>query len=416
MTRLKDRLGVLDGMRGIAVLLVLWYHLWEISWLPAPFPWLQWIPETGFIGVPLFFFLSGFVITFPFVRAQLAGERLPTWSHFAWRRFIKIVPSYVLSIVIAYAIGYTVLERFGAAPWQEILTHLLFIHTWWQSTYGSINGVLWTLAVEVEFYLVFPLIWWCFARRPFLTFVAMLAVAMLWRVHAAQCCFHTDMPLLVENLPGYLDIFACGMLSAWIFARFGHLCNRRVSLSACRSSRSPASCLLCVLLIDMFNNRASAQWETALQIYTRPLYGFGFAAIAIGSLAAPRALASAARKRAAALHGLHLLQSLSLSPDGRADHGERACSTICRRRSALRSRLASALHNTRLSRHDRASRTRNLSHRTPVATLAAAASLFRGRVGTLDDMRSGERGESLVEVIVAVAIVAIAAAALARRP
>jgi peptidoglycan/LPS O-acetylase OafA/YrhL len=274
-------------MRGIAVLLVLWYHLWEISWLPAPFSWLQWIPETGFIGVPLFFFLSGFVITFPFVRAQVAGERLPTWSHFAWRRFIKIVPSYVLSIAIAYAIGYAVRERFGAAPWQEILTHLLFIHTWWQSTYGSINGVLWTLAVEVEFYLVFPLIWWCFRRRPLLTFIAMLAVAMLWRIHAAQCCFHTDMPLLVENLPGYLDIFACGMLCAWIFARFGHhLRSPRISLGM-PIVASAGVVLVCALLITMFDNRATAQWETALQIYTRPLYGLGFGAIAIGSLAAP---------------------------------------------------------------------------------------------------------------------------------
>jgi peptidoglycan/LPS O-acetylase OafA/YrhL len=275
-------------MRGIAVLLVLWYHLWEISWQPAPWPWLQWIPETGFIGVPLFFFLSGFVITFPFIRAQVAGERAPTWGHFAWRRFIKIVPSYLLSIVIAYAIGYATHERAGAAPWQEVVTHLLFIHTWWQSTYGSINGVLWTLAVEVEFYLVFPLIWWCFSRRPLVTFAAMLAIAMVWRVHAAQCCFHDLMPLLVENLPGYLDIFACGMLCAWLFARFGHhLRTPRISLGM--PIVALAGLALCsVLLIGMFNYRMLPQWETALQIYTRPLYGIGFAAIALGSLTAPR--------------------------------------------------------------------------------------------------------------------------------
>ncbi|HTZ55002.1 MAG TPA: acyltransferase [Candidatus Acidoferrum sp.] len=285
---MKDRLGVLDGMRGVAVLLVLWYHIWEISWLPAPFMWLQWIPETGFIGVPLFFFLSGFVITFPFVRAQLAGERLPTWAHFAWRRFIKIVPSYVLSILIAYAIGYAAHERAGAAPWQEILTHLLFIHTWWQSTYGSINGVLWTLAIEVEFYLIFPLIWWCFSRRPLVTFAAMLTIAMLWRIHAAQCCFHDQMPLLIENLPGYLDIFACGMLCAWIFARFGHrLRAPRISLGMPIVAIAGVV-LVSALLIDMFENRAAPQWQTALQIYTRPLYGIGFAAVALGSLAAPR--------------------------------------------------------------------------------------------------------------------------------
>jgi peptidoglycan/LPS O-acetylase OafA/YrhL len=284
----KDRLGVLDGMRGVAVLLVLWYHIWEISWLPAPFMWLQWIPETGFIGVPLFFFLSGFVITFPFVRAQVAGERLPTWGHFAWRRFIKIVPSYVLSIVIAYAIGYAALERAGAAPWQEIVTHLLFIHTWWQSTYGSINGVLWTLAIEVEFYLVFPLVWWCFSRQTVATFGGMIAIAMLWRIHAAQCCFHHEMPLLVENLPGYLDIFACGMFSAWIFARFGHGL-RKPRISPAMPIIAIAGVVLCsLLLIGMYQQRMLPQWETGLQIYTRSLYGVGFGAVAIGSLAAPR--------------------------------------------------------------------------------------------------------------------------------
>ena len=46
------------GLRGVAVLLVLWYHVWEISWLPAPLPWLQFVPETGFVGVHLFFLLE----------------------------------------------------------------------------------------------------------------------------------------------------------------------------------------------------------------------------------------------------------------------------------------------------------------------------------------------------------------------
>ena len=275
-------------MRGVAVLLVLWYHIWEISWQPAPAPWLQWLPETGFIGVHLFFFLSGFVITFPFVRAQLAGEPPPAWGHFAWRRFIKIVPSYLLSIAVAYAIGYDVLCRAGAAPWQEIVTHLLFIHTWWQTTYGSINGVLWTLAVEVEFYLIFPLVWWCFARRPILTGLVMIAIAELWRMHAAQCCFSNQMPLLIENLPGYLDIFACGMLSAWIFARFGHR-MREARVSPFMPLLAIAGgWMLCSLLIGMYDHRADPQWQTALQIYTRPLYGIGFAAVAIGSLAAPK--------------------------------------------------------------------------------------------------------------------------------
>ncbi|HUA10207.1 MAG TPA: acyltransferase [Candidatus Acidoferrales bacterium] len=284
---MKDRFGVLDGMRGIAVLLVLWYHLWEISWQPAPASWLQWIPETGFIGVPLFFFLSGFVITFPFVRARLAGEPQPTWGHFAWRRFIKIMPSYVLSIIIAYAIGYAAVNHAGAPVWKEVLTHLLFIHTWWYATYGSINGVLWTLAVEVEFYLVFPLVWWCFARRPILTTAGMILIAMLWRVHAAQCCFHYEMPLMVENLPGYLDIFAAGMFSAWIFARFGHRLRAPGVRLTMPLLASAGAVLFAGLMIWMFDHRYADEWEVSLQIYARPLFGLAFAAIAVGMLASP---------------------------------------------------------------------------------------------------------------------------------
>lgn len=283
----KDRLGVLDGMRGVAVLLVLWYHIWEISWLPAPAPWLQWIPETGFIGVHLFFYLSGFVIVYPFVLAQVHGEPAPTWGHFVWRRFLKIAPSYLLSIAVAYAIGYTALEHGGAKPWQELVTHLLFIHTWWQSTYGSINGVLWTLAVEVEFYAIFPLVWWCFSRKAWLTGAGMILLALLWRIHARECCFSTSMEMLVENLPGYLDIFACGMLSAWTFVHWGRRVRAsRVSLAMPLVAVAGIA-LLAWMLIGMFDRRMDAHWEVALQIYTRPLYGFGFAAIALGSLTAP---------------------------------------------------------------------------------------------------------------------------------
>jgi peptidoglycan/LPS O-acetylase OafA/YrhL len=285
---MKDRLGVLDGMRGVAVLLVLWYHVWEISWLAVPAPWLQWIPETGFVGVHMFFFLSGFVIVYPFVRAQVHGEPEPTWVHFAWRRFLKIMPSYALSIVVAYAIGYAAIVRYDTTPLQEIVTHLLFVHTWWPTTYGSINGVLWTLAIEVEFYAIFPLIWWCFKRRAWLTGAGMIAIALIWRIHARDCCANSDtMSLLVENLPGYLDIFACGMLSAWIFARHGRTLRASPASAAMPLLALAGTIVLARLLIGMFDNRTVDQWQVALQIILRPVYGISFAAIALGLLTAP---------------------------------------------------------------------------------------------------------------------------------
>jgi len=286
---MKDRLDVLDGLRGVAVLLVLWYHVWEISWLPATFPWLQFIPETGFIGVHLFFFLSGFVISYPFLRAQAAHQPMPAWAHFAYRRFIKIVPSYVLSIVVAYAIGYAATVRWGnTPPVREIMTHLLFVHTWWQETYGSINGVLWTLAVEVEFYLLFPLIWFCFKRFPWITAAAMATIALLWRTWAAHCCFATTFPLLAENVPGYLDIFATGMVCALLFVRYGHRLREWRGAPAMTVVALAGWTALAWLLIGIFNYRMEPQWEVAGQLYTRVLYGVAFGSIAFGSLCAPR--------------------------------------------------------------------------------------------------------------------------------
>jgi peptidoglycan/LPS O-acetylase OafA/YrhL len=282
----EARLGVLDGLRGIAVLLVLWYHVWEITWLAPPIYSLLFVPATGFIGVHLFFFLSGFVISYPFIRAQLTERPAPTWGHFAWRRFIKIVPSYVLSIVVAYSVGYAQ-QQPGASTVPDLVTHLLFVHTWFTDRYGTIDGVLWTLAVEVEFYAIFPLIWWCFKRSPWITTAAMIAIAWAWRAWMAQCCYSTLFTDYVENLPGYLDIFAFGMISAYLFTRFGD----RVRASRLRFAAPVVAiagiALLAGLLENLYAYRFADQWAGVWQINGRPGLGAAFALIALGSLVSP---------------------------------------------------------------------------------------------------------------------------------
>jgi peptidoglycan/LPS O-acetylase OafA/YrhL len=283
----ERRLGVLDGLRGVAVLLVLWYHVWEISWLPAPAEWLQFVPATGFVGVHLFFFLSGFVISYPFVRAAQGERAAPSWRAFAWRRFIKIVPSYALSIVIAYALGYAQRQP-NASTLPDLVSHALFVHTWFTDRYGTINGVLWTLAVEVEFYCVFPLLWWCFRRRPWMTAAAMIVAAWAWRATLAHCCYATTFTDYEENLPGYLDIFAFGMIAAYVFVRSGE----RWRLSAWRHTAPlvaiAGGAWLASLLTALYAYRVADQWAGVWQIDRRPLLGAAFAVVALGFLASPR--------------------------------------------------------------------------------------------------------------------------------
>jgi peptidoglycan/LPS O-acetylase OafA/YrhL len=283
----ESRLAALDGLRGIAVLLVLWYHIWEISWLPAPLHALQFLPETGFVGVHLFFFLSGFVIAYPFVRSHLRGSRPASWRHFAWRRCVKIVPSYLLSIAVAYAIGYQARQVPPASP-QALIEHLLFVHTWFPDSYGAINGVLWTLSVEVEFYLLFPIVWWCFSRAPWFTAAAMAAISLTWRAAFASCCYSTLFTSYAQNLPGYLGIFACGMIAVWIYCRTseGAALGRYRAVAPLLALGGVT--LLVALLENLYANRFVDQWDLMWELHNRELLGIAFAIVALGVLWSPK--------------------------------------------------------------------------------------------------------------------------------
>jgi peptidoglycan/LPS O-acetylase OafA/YrhL len=284
---IQTRLAVLDGLRGIAVLLVLWYHVWEISWLPAPLASLQFIPETGFIGVDLFFYISGFVIVYPFAKALFHKEAPPSWGHFAYRRAMKIVPSYVLCIIALIAIGYAHFASAGEGA-RDIITHLLFIHTWFGDTAGTINGVLWTLAVEVQFYVLFPFIWWFFRRNPWITAAVMIVAALAFRSYGAACCLHTSAGLMLENLPSYLDTFAFGMLSAYLYVGWRERIHSGWPRIAATAAAVAGFAIAIVLLQNLWATRLIPDWSTVWEIDNRTLVGASFVFIALGSLLSVR--------------------------------------------------------------------------------------------------------------------------------
>jgi len=213
-------IDVLDGLRGIAILMVVWWHLWLFSWLSPYFPlfgktWSALVfPGTGLMGVELFFFISGFVLFYPYARHLFEGGQLPTLKQFAYRRFIKIVPSYVIAVFGTALLVWFNFASVREAIWQ-VVAHLLFIHTFWVDTWVGINGVLWSLGIEVQFYLLFPLICWAFRRVPLVTYLAMVVVAMAYRLFAARCCVADY--VIMGQLPAYLDLFASGMLACWIY-------------------------------------------------------------------------------------------------------------------------------------------------------------------------------------------------------
>ena len=287
------RIATLDGLRGIAIALVVWFHLWQITWQAAVIPVvnlsLQPLAETGFLGVALFFFISGFVLLLPYAQARVAGGTPPSWRQFYTRRFLKIVPSYVLAIAALIALGYQTYSRAGFAL-KDVTFHLLFVHDWFATTNGSIDGVMWSLGVEIQFYVLFPLIVMVFVRRPFLTTLVMFAIANCWRLWC-MTSNHYFYEQRLAQLPGYLDFFAAGMIGAWLYVtiatRRPRLADRRTLFSLVTVAGFVA---FVALANDCYIHRFDPEWPQLWAVQWRSPLALASLAIALGSLFSARAM------------------------------------------------------------------------------------------------------------------------------
>ncbi len=218
---MKDRLYAPDGVRVLAIGLVMWFHIWQQSWLPpvlhvggitADFTA---VARTGYLFVDIMLMLSGYLLYLPIAR----GKELRTRDYYI-RRLIRIVPSYYLSVfVMLFAFALPGREyATHAAMWKDLLTHLTFTHTFFMDTYVStrLNVVLWTLAIEMQFYLIFPLVALAFRKKPLLTYAGMALFSVLFRTLFIERQQNLD--IWLNQLPAMLDVYANGMLAAAITA------------------------------------------------------------------------------------------------------------------------------------------------------------------------------------------------------
>jgi peptidoglycan/LPS O-acetylase OafA/YrhL len=248
----RERLDILDGLRGLAILLVVWYHVYLVS--GQDFGPLTFIAQAGFLGVDLFFFISGFCLFYPYARALAAGKPLPSTQRFFERRVLKIVPSYLLALFVFTAVSHAQFASFGDAVLQ-VLSHLAFLHTLNAATYGTISGPLWTLGVEVQFYLLFPLIVTWFRRAPVFGFLILAGVSEAYRLGVDQAGLGAQF-LWINQLPAFFDVFGAGMLAAYALVAL----RARGSIHA-----QTASAAAGVFLALAIAGCAIASWTSATQ-------------------------------------------------------------------------------------------------------------------------------------------------------
>ncbi len=211
-----DRLAVFDGLRGFAILLVIWYHVSLVSGyaVPSPGP-LAAVWQNGFLGVDLFFFVSGFCICYPYARARHDGKPHPSTREFARRRALKILPSYALALVVFACVFHA---HFASAGDElaDLGAHLAFLHTWYWPYYGAFSGPLWTLGVEVQFYVVFAALAGTIRRRPLGMYAAFVIASLAYRFGLMLFGVDADFGW-VNQLPGVLDLFGAGMMTSFAY-------------------------------------------------------------------------------------------------------------------------------------------------------------------------------------------------------
>lgn len=145
----------IDGLRTLAVLGVIIYHL-----LPN-------FLQGGYLGVPLFLLISGYFITYQFSQRLLHGKQVSI-GHFYYKRFRRLYPVLLAMLLLTTAYITLFARELLHNIRATLLTNVLWVYNWWeirhgQSYFDQFGGAspfthLWTLGVEAQFYLLWPLI------------------------------------------------------------------------------------------------------------------------------------------------------------------------------------------------------------------------------------------------------------------
>jgi peptidoglycan/LPS O-acetylase OafA/YrhL len=160
------RIAILDPLRGLAALAVMWFHFTNGGHLlDGPGLGQRLLKASGhygWTGVEFFFVISGFVLPYAL---QRGSYRLRNYGAFLAKRLVRLEPPYLVSLALALALWFAASKvgAFQGEPfrieWPRLLLHLGYLNS--HFGYPPYNPVYWTLGIELQFYLglalLFPL-------------------------------------------------------------------------------------------------------------------------------------------------------------------------------------------------------------------------------------------------------------------
>lgn len=215
----------LDGLRGLAALAVLLFHV-RLYTLDRPAATAL-ADGAGFVfsqfrlGLVLFFVLSGYLLYGPWVQAALEGGEAPRLARYVTRRASRVLPAYYLalagSVVLLWGAAGTPGLRLPESG--ELWTFGLLLQNYFDGPLMSLDPPMWTLVVEVSFYAALPFVGWATLRFAPTRLAQATAPLVLVAGGLAYNTWLADLPpdaplKLTKVLPAMLPYFGVGMLAA----------------------------------------------------------------------------------------------------------------------------------------------------------------------------------------------------------
>lgn len=292
-TNNTGRLHFLDGLRGIAILLVVLYHTYSNAWVelvPYFYPTHDlMIIKYGSHGVPLFFIISGFVIS-------MSLEKCKNFGDFMFKRWLRLFPAMLIASLLILITSPLLTSRPLGNPYAlDIIAGITFIApTFFRAIFDSqqtmLEGGFWSLFVEVKFYIVAGLLYFTVGQKKMITaLVIMFLSSTIFDVLQSRLPGDTaeNLKLVFASLDyEYYGWFAAGALffryyssksiSAFIFAIIIALISARALGGLMSISMLFAVILIVIFACSMFSqtlqNLLSNQVLVFLGFISYPLY------------------------------------------------------------------------------------------------------------------------------------------------
>ncbi len=204
----------LDGLRVLMIFMVSWYHIWQQSWLTPVIGnlSLDGLLRSGYIWVDGTVLMSAFLLYRPYALVKLKGAPLPDAGDFYRRRARKILPGYYTLLALTFFLVCLPWRLYDSPQYlvKDVFTHLTFIFPFFRDTYlyTPLGAASWTLAIEVQAYVLFPWIARVSLRHPGRTAACLLTLCFgfrIWCLWSLQ-----EFNLVVNQLANFLDLYVLG--------------------------------------------------------------------------------------------------------------------------------------------------------------------------------------------------------------